>query len=159
MDGKHKYDWYSLFSQTWYSKIEHQQQQLKRIVSLPGTLSGYVSIAIAHANNTSCHRITVGKKIRLTIAPTTIQAIPDEQVKMRFNSIPRPSRRSSALSTASASSTSSDLSTEVLASTLPLAPREDDFNMSEKDRAASLLARCRRAATEPWKSAKPLMAR
>lgn len=85
--------------------------------------------------------------------------VPDEHIKMRFNSIPRPSRRSSALSTASASSTSSDLSIEVLESTLPLAPREDDFNMSEKDRAASLLARCRRAATEPWKSAKPLMAR
>jgi len=78
---------------------------------------------------------------------------------MRFNSIPHPRRRSSALSTASASSASSNLSTEVLEATLPMAPREDDFNMSEKDRAASLLARCRRAATEPWKSAKPLLAR
>lgn len=76
---------------------------------------------------------------------------------MRFHSISHPRRRSSAFSTLSTSSASSYLSDEVLESTLPMAPREDDFNMSEKDRTASLLARCRRAATEPWKSAKPLV--
>jgi len=73
----------------------------------------------------------------------------------------QPRRRSSALSTlstSSASSTKSGLSIEVLEATLPMAPREDNFNMSEKDRAASLLARCRKAV-EPWKSAKPLSQR
>jgi hypothetical protein len=40
-----------------------------------------------------------------------------------------------------------------------MAPREDDFAMTEQARTASLLARCKRAATEPWKSAKPLVAR
>ena len=80
---------------------------------------------------------------------------------MFFQSIPHPRRRSSALSTMSTystSSTNSTLSDEVLQATLPMAPREDDFNMSEKDRTASLLARCRRAV-EPWKSAKPLTQR
>lgn len=74
---------------------------------------------------------------------------------------PHPRRRSSALSTlstSSTSSTSSELSAEVLEATLPMAPREDNFNMSEKDRRASLLARCRKAV-EPWKSAQPLSER
>ncbi|KAM0716707.1 hypothetical protein Q7P37_008152 [Cladosporium fusiforme] len=73
-----------------------------------------------------------------------------------LHSLPHPRRRSSALSTSSSSSSSStNLPAEVLEATLPMAPREDNFNMSEKDRRASLLARCRRF-TEPWKSARPL---
>ena len=85
-----------------------------------------------------------------------------QQLNMLFRSSnPHPRRRSSALSTlstSSATSTNSDLSAEVLEATLPMAPREDNFNMSEKDRRASLLARCRKAV-EPWKSAKPLSQR
>jgi len=40
--------------------------------------------------------------------------------------------------------------------TVPMAPREDDYNMSEKTRQAGLLAKCKRADKAPWKNAKPL---
>lgn len=63
------------------------------------------------------------------------------------------SRRSS--SSASSSSTADDKFFEM---TLPLAPREDNYNMPEATRQQRLLAKCRKAQ-EPWKSAKPLPAR
>lgn len=68
------------------------------------------------------------------------------------------SRRKSDLSTLSADSSSS-LDERVAATTLPLAPREDDYNMSEAARQKRLLAKCKRADKEPWKSAKVLPTR
>lgn len=56
----------------------------------------------------------------------------------------------------SVSSSSSDLSEEVLGMTLPMAPREDNYNMSESERQQRLIAKCKRGYKEPWKSAKPL---
>lgn len=68
-------------------------------------------------------------------------------------------RRKSTDSSRSFSSSSSDLSDEILGMTLPMAPREDNYNMSEKQRQQRLFAKCKRAATEPWKSARPLPGR
>lgn len=65
-------------------------------------------------------------------------------------------RRKSTDSARSLSSSSSGLSDEFLGMTLPIAPREDNYNMSEEQRQQRLLAKCKRAATEPWKSARPL---
>ncbi|KAK5127919.1 hypothetical protein LTR85_005036 [Meristemomyces frigidus] len=68
-------------------------------------------------------------------------------------------RRTSTVSTLSASSSTSSLDETVLKMTLPLAPREDDYNMSEQTRQARLLAKCRRAEKAPWKNARPLSSR
>ena len=66
------------------------------------------------------------------------------------------SGRSVARRSSSTYSTASSLSDEVMDMTLPLAPREDDYNMSDSARRAQLLARCR-LFREPWKSARPLV--
>ncbi|KAK4961439.1 hypothetical protein LTR17_001741 [Elasticomyces elasticus] len=65
-------------------------------------------------------------------------------------------RRSSSGSTLSTSSSKSSLDSMLLETMLPIAPREDDYNMAEKDRQARLLAKCKRAQTAPFKDAKPL---
>lgn len=74
--------------------------------------------------------------------------------------IPFPLRRSSTRyrtpsTTSSSPSSPSSIPAELLTTTLPLAPREDNSNMSEAQREARLRARCRRA-TEPWRSARML---
>lgn len=65
------------------------------------------------------------------------------------------SRRKSSDSSLSASSSTDSLDHKFMEMTLPLAPREDNFNMSEKQRQQRMLSKCRKAV-EPWKSAKPL---
>lgn len=50
------------------------------------------------------------------------------------------------------------MDSKFLEMTLPIAPREDNRNMSEETRKQRLLAKCRKAQ-EPWKSAKPLPSR
>lgn len=65
-------------------------------------------------------------------------------------------RRTNSFSSQHSVSSTSSLSEEVMGMTLPMAPREDDYNMSEKLQSVRLLAKCKRAAKEPWKSAKPL---
>lgn len=67
-------------------------------------------------------------------------------------------RRKSDLSTLSATSSSSSIDEALMTTTLPLAPREDDYSMSEESRQRRLLAKCKRANMQPWKSAKPLPA-
>lgn len=67
-------------------------------------------------------------------------------------------RRKSTHSAFSVSSTSSPDET-LLEMTLPMAPREDNYNMSEQTRQARLLAKCKRAEKAPWKNAKPLPGR
>lgn len=76
---------------------------------------------------------------------------------MRFFPI---SRRTSTASTSSSSSSPSTpvVDEKFLEMTVPISPREDDYNMSEKSRQERLLATCRKAQ-EPWKSAKALPAR
>jgi len=56
----------------------------------------------------------------------------------------------------SATTSTSSLDESLREMTLPLAPREDDYNMSEKQREARLISKCKRAEKAPWKNAKPL---
>ncbi|EME84635.1 uncharacterized protein MYCFIDRAFT_210935 [Pseudocercospora fijiensis CIRAD86] len=65
-------------------------------------------------------------------------------------------RRKSTQSPPSATSSSSSLHETLMTTTLPLAPREDNYNMSEETRRQILLAKCKRSNIEPWKSAKPI---
>ncbi|KAK0911136.1 hypothetical protein LTR91_002883 [Friedmanniomyces endolithicus] len=65
-------------------------------------------------------------------------------------------RRSSRSRTLSATSSDSSLDRTLWEMTLPIAPREDDYNMSEKDRQAMLLAKCKRAQAVPFRNAKSL---
>lgn len=51
---------------------------------------------------------------------------------------------------------STSLDSKTLSMTLPIAPREDDYNMSEETRQQRLLTKCSRKSREPWKSARPL---
>lgn len=65
-------------------------------------------------------------------------------------------RRTSTVSSLSRrSSSASSMDDKFLEMTLPIAPREDNYNMSEATRKQRMLAKCRKAQ-EPWKSAKPL---
>ncbi|KAK5148262.1 hypothetical protein LTR32_000376 [Rachicladosporium monterosium] len=64
-------------------------------------------------------------------------------------------RRSPRSRTISATSSDSSLDRTLWEMTLPIAPREDDYNMPEKDRQAMLLAKCKRAQTVPFRNAKP----
>jgi hypothetical protein len=64
-------------------------------------------------------------------------------------------RRKSSGSSLSANSSTDSIDQKFLEMTIPLAPREDNSNMSEKQRQQRMLAKCRKAI-EPWKSAKPL---
>lgn len=64
--------------------------------------------------------------------------------------------RKSIDSALSANSSTSSLDDALRGMTVPMAPREDDYNMPEKTRQARLLAKCRRADKAPWKDAKPL---
>jgi len=64
-------------------------------------------------------------------------------------------RRKSSDSALSASSIT-PLDESILKMTLPLAPREDDYNMSEKTLQARLFAKCKRTEKGPWKDARPL---
>lgn len=66
------------------------------------------------------------------------------------------SRRKSSDSSFSASSSTSSLDATLRWMTVPMAPREDDYNMPEKTRQATLLAKCKRADKAPWKNARPL---
>jgi len=65
-------------------------------------------------------------------------------------------RRSSRSRTLSATSSDSLLDRTLWEMTLPIAPREDDYNMSEKNRQTNLLGQCQRAQTVPFRNAKPL---
>ncbi|WPH03135.1 Hypothetical protein R9X50_00601000 [Acrodontium crateriforme] len=65
-------------------------------------------------------------------------------------------RRKSADSSLSSRSSCSSLDQAILGMTVPIGPREDDYNMSEKERQARIISKCKRASKEPWKSAKPL---
>ncbi|CAK3998134.1 Hypothetical predicted protein [Lecanosticta acicola] len=69
------------------------------------------------------------------------------------------SRRKSDSSSLSTQSSTSSIDLTLASTTLPLAPREDDYNMSEETRQKTLLAKCKRANKEPWKSAKALPSR
>ncbi|PIA94314.1 hypothetical protein CB0940_08479 [Cercospora beticola] len=68
------------------------------------------------------------------------------------------SRRTSSPSADSTNSSRTSIDETLLANTLPLAPREDNYAMSEETRQQRLLAKCKRINMEPWKSAKPLSA-
>jgi hypothetical protein len=72
---------------------------------------------------------------------------------MHFNFNNRRASNGSALST---SSSTSSLDSTLRDMTVPIAPREDDYNMSEETRRARLLAKCKRADKAPWRDAKPL---
>ena len=61
--------------------------------------------------------------------------------------------------TLSASSSSSSLDSTLRSMTVPMGPREDDYNMSQKQQEARLLAKCKRAQTAPFNDAKPLPVR
>jgi hypothetical protein len=66
------------------------------------------------------------------------------------------SRKSSTSSkSSSANSSTESLDRMIMDNTIPMGPREDNFNMDEKTRQQRMLAKCR-IAREPWKSAKPL---
>ncbi|KAI5362192.1 hypothetical protein Slin15195_G058430 [Septoria linicola] len=68
------------------------------------------------------------------------------------------SRRTSTQSTDSTNSSRSSIDEALMATTLPIAPREDNYAMSEETRQQRLLAKCKRVNMEPWKSAKPISA-
>ncbi|KAF7196229.1 hypothetical protein HII31_02296, partial [Pseudocercospora fuligena] len=87
------------------------------------------------------------------IWPTSVRNI-DHVTIMSFSKFSN--RRKSTQSSSSASSSSSSLDETLMTTTLPLAPREDDYNMSEETRRQRLLAKCKRSNIEPWKSAKPI---
>jgi hypothetical protein len=83
------------------------------------------------------------------------QRIPYFPVIMHFH---LKTRRNSSDSNLSTSSSTSTLDDTLRTMTLPMAPREDDYNMSEKQRQARILAKCKRAEKAPWRDARPLPA-
>lgn len=67
-------------------------------------------------------------------------------------------RRKSSGSSLSVNSSTESIDQKFMDMTLPLAPREDNSNMSEKQRQQRILSKCRKQV-EPWKNAKPLPTR